>query len=69
MMVTIWIIYVVTVSMMFRYLVGVLDITEHNKKANKFDQKHIKPVESIKFWIALITFAILSGIIFGGMWR
>lgn len=66
MMVTAWLFFIAAILVMFRYLVSWADISDFNKKASLFMQKRIKPVETVKFWIAFFVFAMLAGIIFGG---
>lgn len=61
MIVTAIIFIVVAVWELLSYIAAVIYVNKLNKSATKFNKMHIKTSSTVRFYIALVVFAVLVG--------
>lgn len=67
MMLSVWVLFIVSILLMVRYVFAAYEVYKHNETASYFTQEHLTTFATIQVWIAFVVFVITAGIIFERM--
>jgi hypothetical protein len=55
---------IISAYMIVTHLLAVRFTLKHNKESSIFNQLEVKPAEYIKFYIALVVFIVIAGVLY-----